>query len=89
MELNHVFFRYIKFFVRFYLLNPNPLSASRKSSSNFVHTQKTKMGAKKMRRVAIHFPSHETSSMYFGMISPGLILCGLVLPLVSRMYGLG
>ena len=64
MVLNHVFLYYTdlcvykvfwSFLYDFDLLNPNPLSASRKSLSNFVQMQKKQNGHKNMRR---HSNSH-------------------------------
>ena len=41
------------FLYDFDLLNPNQLSASRKSLSNFVQTQKTKMAQSQLRTLAV------------------------------------
>ena len=46
------------FLYDFDLLNPNPLSASRKSLSNFVQTQKTKMAAKTREAIKIAVSAH-------------------------------
>ena len=46
------------FLYDFDLLNPNPLSASRKSLSNFVQTQKTKMAAKTREAIQIAVSAH-------------------------------
>ena len=62
MALNHVFLHIYKVFWSFLydfdLLNPNPLSVSRKSLSNFVQTQKNKMASKTREAIQIAVSAH-------------------------------
>ena len=54
----------------FNLLNPNPLSARRKSLSNFVQTQKTKMAAKNEK--PFEYPSLRTYPTHIGSYLVGI-----------------
>ena len=69
---NHVFLRNVfwSFLHDFNLLNPNPLSARRKSLSNFVQTQKTKMAAKNEK--PFKYPSQRTYPTHIGSYIVGI-----------------